>query len=93
MKQEVIKEKLKVWTEFFKVFLFVIVVLAGAVYGLLLKLPVVFTDKGYRILIKSPFDTANVIIFVVGLIFLIIFAFAVFYSIITVIVLIKRLNN
>jgi len=67
--EEVIKENIKVEIEIFKVFVAIVILLLGGVYGLLLQL---YNDPAIKILCKDPL---NLILFIGGLIFLITFVF------------------
>ena len=85
--EEVIKENIKVEIEIFKVFVAIVILLLGGVYGLMVQL---YNDPVNKILDKDPF---NLILFAVGLIFLLTFVFGAVGRYIAIRKLLKRLKQ
>ena len=85
--EKVIKENIKVEIEIFKVFVAVVILLTGAVYGLMVQL---YNDPVKKILCKDPF---NLILFAVGLIFLLTFVFGAISRYIAIRKLLKKLKQ
>ena len=90
-----IKESIKVETEIFKTFVFVIVVLTAGVYGLWIKLPYLTYSitKLIQILKHHPEYYTDIFLFVIGIFFFLFFVFFTINKYIAIRKLLKQLKQ